>query len=370
MSVLDSVSPGDAELALKAYKSLRPNQSISVSGFWDAEHQRYEREWKEAHDQPRVERAYHVLSLLGYARQMSPYYYSLIDSKITPDIVMRSLLNRVHAETKKTLNSYRRREFFARALFWLAVSFGAVFLVASSLSLVSASAYSQFAAIVFLALFFGSFGMEARSSRFWDRHGLSNEKELAVSLVDAYDLYMNPEKDETAKAAEKTRGVSQILRATSEATRWSTVGQERAQLFKIGEDMNTKVIPAMMDKKNASIGEILAHLACLFFQSSPASMNRAPKVYQGLRSPDKREIPAPIPVTIRLRKTISDPIIRTLIAVVFSGIVTYALISLGIALTNVPFPPTSTNLLAAALATTALTAVIRYLLPFQSRHEF
>jgi hypothetical protein len=361
----ESVTPEDAELILKVFKRLEPNRSTGTYRFWDAEHQRHEREWKQAYDQTGLERAFHFLTLLGFARQVSDGYYNLLDPKITANVVMRTLLKHPYDMAQRGLNDFRRHEDYAKAVLWSAFIFGAAFAVAFSQQIVPVTTYSQFVGVAFLVIFLGGVWLKDLSSQFWDRQRLSNEKKTAVMLVDGYDLYIDPDRDETTKATEIVRDVSQMLRAARELTRWNTVSQLRAKLSEIGEDIDNKVLPAMMDKnrKKTDIGEILVHLACLFFQGSPESMRRVPEVYQRLPGPAKRETPAPVPIMIRLRKRMSDPKIRTVIALMLSAVMTYALIYFGTAMTNVAFPPMSTNLLTVAVAIAAITALVRYLLP-------
>lgn len=365
MLLRETVSPEDAELILQVFKTLRPNQSTSPRHFLDDEYQRHEREWKQAHDQTKVEQAFHSLTLLGFAKQVSDGYYDLLDPKATANVVMRRVLQHVYNETKKGLNDFRRREFYGDTV--SRIAFG--FLVASALVLPllfgSAAPYWLHITVIFIALYLGSSLLKNWSSRLWNRCKLSNEKKIAVMLVDAHDSYVNADRDQTAKAVETARKASKILREASATTRWNALAQERVKLTEIGEDIDSRVLPAMVDKKGnkAKIAEILIHLACLFFQDPPENVKRIPEVYQRLPVAAKTETPAPIPISTRLRKDIAYPKTRTVIAIMLSAVITYVVIYLGTAMTNVTFPPTPANLLAALLAIAGVTTLVRHLLP-------
>jgi hypothetical protein len=287
LSALDSVSPTDAELTLRIFKTLRGNQSTSPRSFMESEYERYGREWKQAHDQTKVERAFHYLHLLGYARE-SGGYYTLIDTKSTANVLMRALLKNPYNETKTNLNEFYRGRLIARALLWLSLGMAvSVILVASSLAVLSSFTtieYARFFGICFGILFLCSAWMANRNARFWDRHGLSNEKSVAVRLVDAYDLYVNPKIDETSNAVTIVGKASRILQVADQTTSWNTITQDRNTLSKIGEDLRAKVLPAMIDKKGdkVKIGGVLVRLACLFFDSTSESICHASELLEPL----------------------------------------------------------------------------------------
>lgn len=78
------------------FKRLRAEKWISVSDFLDFEHQTHQREWNEAHDLADRERALRDLDRYGLARKTSESRYLLNDTEITPDAVMRRLLESPH----------------------------------------------------------------------------------------------------------------------------------------------------------------------------------------------------------------------------------------------------------------------------------
>jgi hypothetical protein len=301
LSGLDLISPEDAELILIAFKRLSPNQWTSISDFWDSHYRAFEREWKDTHDQARVEWAYRILSNLGYARQGSPTQYSLSETKITPDIVLRRLLDRIYDQTKNLAGKLRVLELLWRGFFWSAIFLAAVFVLILVPLSALAIQYSQLAAATFLVLFFCAILTEGRSSRLRKRLQISNEKRVAVALVDAYDRFV---KDEIADAAAITQGISQILRRPESSTRWSAIDEERAKLSQIGEAIVEGVVPAIKDKKHRKkdVGEILLRLACVFFEGTSASISRAPTVYESLNVH-----PTPVVPKITIRGALTGP---------------------------------------------------------------
>jgi hypothetical protein len=271
-------------MALTVFKRLRHDEPISIHRFWDSEYQVYEREWKQAHSDAELERIFQKLVRLSYVKELQPGYYRKIELKATPDTVMRTLLRGLQQETKANARDFRRLDLFAVGLFLSALGLMAVVFFASFQGFVLGTGYSQIALAVFILLLFSAIVVNNRSSRFWDRHGLSNEKRVATKLVDAYDLYVNPNRDETDSAAEIVKKVSQTLQRAEQTTRWDTVIQDSRALSRIGQDLSARVVPAMADKRRdkAKTGEILIRLACLFFESTRQALGRAPHVYESL----------------------------------------------------------------------------------------
>ena len=197
---------------------------------------------------------------------------------------MRTLLKNPYDEAKKGLSDFHRRDRYFGVLLLSAVTLyiGTVCLTFLPQFALAASALGA----VGLFILSSSVILSAISSkRIWNRCGLSKEKEIAVMLVNAYDVYMDSKKDQIREAANITGEVSKVLqRAKQQTTRWNTISQDRNALSKIGDDLSAQVVPALMGKSpdKAKIGEVLVRLACLFFDSTSERIRRAPELYKSL----------------------------------------------------------------------------------------
>ena len=198
---------------------------------------------------------------------------------------MRTLLKNPYDEAKKGLSDFHRRDRYFGVLLLSAVTLYIGTVCAVTFLPQFALAASALGAVGLFILFSSVILSAISSKRIWNRCGLSKEKEIAVMLVNAYDVYMDSKKDQIREAANITGEVSKVLqRAKQQTTRWNTISQDRNALSKIGDDLSAQVVPALMGKSpdKAKIGEVLVRLACLFFDSTSERIRRAPELYKSL----------------------------------------------------------------------------------------
>ena len=166
------------------------------------------------------------------------------------------------------------------------------------------SAYG-FLGLILLASFFQWLSQKMR---------ISNERMTAVALLDAYTAYKKfiANKDEQTSlgtAQELAETAVRSLQLVPGQVTWATLGKERERISKIGQEIEVKVIPSMIDHQKAEkIGETLVILARHFMEASSDAMRNAFQLLLSLSPPESA--PAKPVVLVPSRVAFKDSFLR------------------------------------------------------------
>lgn len=123
---------------------------------------------------------------------------------------------------------------------------------------------------------------------------VSRERITALRFFDAYSAYKNVikgvDKEKNLAKAKAALGsiVERLETSEQEPTRWAILNSERKKISQIGEEIRTRLIPAMNEVKTQSgsehVGMVLVNLARYFLDPSSENISKALQLIPPLRA--------------------------------------------------------------------------------------
>jgi hypothetical protein len=282
----------DREFRLEVFKLLQKEQMIPTG---EREQQRImsTRTGLKDHSPEELNRALEQLQAEDYARPRDKTYEILAKGRDTPPhAYLYGLAKGDHEKTKAAISRYERR-----SLGWIVLLLGLVFGGGVLFSILSPS----FLLPVFFVLIFGVMvvAIYQASSSFATEGRPLNEKRLGTKLFDAYQALV---KDDRENVKRILKAVSKRLQRGWSGLLWETLNCDRTRLAELGSNLERIVIPEVSEDECSKddLSEVLVRIACLLFDATPESIQRAvaepqpePSVYGNLPMPQKvKKLPA------------------------------------------------------------------------------
>jgi hypothetical protein len=279
------------DLAVRALTILKESRTLDLQGFWQYDSKPLQRQ---GYSYDEVEQAFIDLANKGYTDKHGSYCYITDRGSTTSsaDLIYQEL-KADFDEIKKKVKSYR---------FWTwATHVSIVISLVSILSLIpNLSSSSPFLGSLFALLFLTSIASGFFCNFKNDRARVPTELLSAVRFYDVYSVYRNVIRRTGAEAslASAERMVKHAGRAFKirliDQSGWATLSFEGKKISNIGEEITTRLIPAMREAGTSGgaerVGEVLANLTRYFIDPSSENMSKSLQLIQASRA---TQVPIP-----------------------------------------------------------------------------
>jgi hypothetical protein len=255
--------------------------------MWSEREQR--EKWLKAYSEPEYKEA--VKRLEDYrpllVDRMQTVHYRLTDDvgkKMTLGEFLSDLIRPQYEKNKQSVQAYWKRHYVMRAFFYLAALCAILFFYVQSISLPPTGGPMTFEPLFAKLSITGFFAflLAAFATGYCrDRHWIPNEQDVATDFYEAHSFYegfIKDEKDMSSlnKARKLVRKAVAMLELAKGRVSWAALAPLREKIWKIGQDVNNRLLPAMQDhKRSTDMGDHLASLACCFLQSDSESIEIA-----------------------------------------------------------------------------------------------
>ena len=308
------------DLAVRALTILRERRTLDLQGFWQYDSKPLQRQ---GYSYDEVEQAFIDLANKGYTDKHGSYCY------ITDRGSTTSSADLIHQELKADFDEIKKKVRAHRFWTWATGVSIVISLVSVLLLILSLSSPSPFLGSLFALLFLASIASGFFCNLKNDRARMPIELLSAVRFYDAYSVYRNVIRGTGIEAslARTERMVKHAGRAfkigLTDPFGWATLSFERKKISNIGEEITTRLIPAMREVATSGgaerVGGVLANLTRYFLDPSPENMSKALQLIQASRATQ-----VPIPAhRVTLSAMLGNPIViyAILAALIIAGYV-------------------------------------------------
>ena len=279
------------DLAVKALTILKEKKTLDLQGFWTYDSKPLQRQGYSFDD---VEQAFTDLANKGYTDKHGSYCY------ITDRGSTTSSADLIHQELKADFDEIKKKVKSYRFWTWATRVSIVISLVSILLLIPNLSTSSLFLGSLFALLFIASIASGFFCNFKNDRARVPTELLSAVRFYDAYSVYRNVIKRTHAEASlAKTEHMLKHAAGAfkirlTDPSGWATLSFEGKKISNIGEEITTRLIPAMKEAGTSSgaerVGEVLANLTRYFIDPSAENMSKALQLIQTSRA---TQVPIP-----------------------------------------------------------------------------